>query len=181
MRRLYKSRNNKVIDGVCAGIADHFAIDPVLIRLIWVLSFFFGGTGIIAYIIAMLIIPEEPKARTKEKPMADPQSEQSKQMDTEKSINHEEAKEYSPYHSTQTSHSPYYTVDSELPPDPTKRGYSSLIFGLILVFFGAVLLAEKLFGISINFRTIFRSIQHYMWPSILILIGVFLLIRRNRL
>jgi phage shock protein C len=57
---LYKSRKNKVIDGVCGGIAEYFGIDPVLVRILFVLFFFFGGSAIIAYIVGMIIMPREP-------------------------------------------------------------------------------------------------------------------------
>ncbi|MBI4152690.1 PspC domain-containing protein [Candidatus Woesearchaeota archaeon] len=63
IKRLYRSRNNQIIGGVCAGIADYFEVDPVLVRLIWVIATLFSmGLGILAYIIAWIIIPEEPKA-----------------------------------------------------------------------------------------------------------------------
>ncbi len=61
MKRLYKSRKNKVIDGVCGGIAEYLDVDPVLVRLAAVLFIFLGGTAVIAYIIGMIIIPPEPK------------------------------------------------------------------------------------------------------------------------
>ncbi len=57
MKRLYKSRKNKVIDGVCGGIAEYFDADPVLVRVIFVLLAFAGGSAIIAYIVGMIIIP----------------------------------------------------------------------------------------------------------------------------
>ena len=60
MKRLYKSRKDKVISGICGGIGEYFAVDPVLIRVIAVLLFFFGGVGVIAYIVGMIIIPAEP-------------------------------------------------------------------------------------------------------------------------
>lgn len=60
MKRLYKSRKDKVIDGVCGGIAEYFGIDPTIIRLIWVLLLFAHGAGLILYLIAMIIIPREP-------------------------------------------------------------------------------------------------------------------------
>lgn len=60
MKRLYKSRKDKVISGICGGIGEYFGIDPVLIRVIAVLLFFFGGVGVIAYIVGMIIIPAEP-------------------------------------------------------------------------------------------------------------------------
>ncbi len=60
MKRLYRTRKNKVIAGVCGGIAEYFNVDPVLIRLIAVLFFFTGGASLIAYIVGMIIIPNEP-------------------------------------------------------------------------------------------------------------------------
>lgn len=59
MKRLYKSRNDKMICGVCGGVADYFSVDPTLIRLLFVLL---GctGSGTLAYIVAAIIIPMEP-------------------------------------------------------------------------------------------------------------------------
>lgn len=59
-KRLYKSNENKMISGVCGGIAEYFNIDPTLVRLGWVLFSALGGSGIIAYIIAAIIIPKRP-------------------------------------------------------------------------------------------------------------------------
>ncbi|MBI4809917.1 MAG: PspC domain-containing protein [Ignavibacteriales bacterium] len=59
-RRLYKSRRNKVIDGVCGGIAEYFDVDPTIVRLLWVLLTLMGGSGFILYIIAMIIMPVNP-------------------------------------------------------------------------------------------------------------------------
>lgn len=56
--RLCKSRN-KMIAGVCGGIAEYFSIDPTLIRLAWVLFCALGGSGVLAYIIAAIVIPEQ--------------------------------------------------------------------------------------------------------------------------
>jgi phage shock protein C len=60
MKRLYRSRKDKIISGVCGGIGEYFGIDPVIIRIIAVVLFLWGGSGIIAYIIAMIIIPYAP-------------------------------------------------------------------------------------------------------------------------
>ena len=57
IKRLYRSKKNRVIAGVCGGIGEYFNIDPVLIRLLWVLLIFAMGTGILAYLIAWLVIP----------------------------------------------------------------------------------------------------------------------------
>ena len=58
MKKLYRSENDRKIAGICAGIGEYFDIDPVLIRLIWVVFAFAAGGGIIAYLIAWMIIPE---------------------------------------------------------------------------------------------------------------------------
>ena len=60
-KRLYKSNDNTMIDGVCAGIAEYFGIDPPLIRLGWVVFCALGGSGILAYIIAAIVIPRKPE------------------------------------------------------------------------------------------------------------------------
>lgn len=58
-KRLHRSNENKVIAGVCGGIAEYFDMDPTLIRLAWILFCALGGSGVLAYIIAALIIPEK--------------------------------------------------------------------------------------------------------------------------
>ena len=60
-KRLYKSNKNKMIDGVCGGIAEYFGIDPTLVRLAWVLFCDMGGIGFVAYILAAIIIPPNPE------------------------------------------------------------------------------------------------------------------------
>lgn len=62
MKRLYKSDTNKVFDGVCGGLGEYFNIDPVIIRLLWVLLVVFGGSGIVAYLVAMFILPRPTSA-----------------------------------------------------------------------------------------------------------------------
>ncbi len=61
-KKLYKS-NNKMLDGVCAGIAEYFDIDPTLIRLLWAVgSLILGGFGgLIAYVVCAVIIPRRPE------------------------------------------------------------------------------------------------------------------------
>ena len=60
MKRLYRApEKDSMIAGVCAGIANYFNIDPTLVRLAWVLFVFGYGTGILAYLIAWIIIPRK--------------------------------------------------------------------------------------------------------------------------
>ena len=61
-KRIYKSNDNKMVDGVCGGNAEYFGIDPTLVRLVWALLCITGGSGIAAYIIASVIIPRAPEA-----------------------------------------------------------------------------------------------------------------------
>lgn len=60
MKKLYRSRDDQVFGGVCKGVSRYFDVDVTLIRLVWALAVFLGGTGVAAYIIAWIIIPEEP-------------------------------------------------------------------------------------------------------------------------
>ena len=59
-KKLYKSNEDKMIEGVCGGIAEYFGLDSTLVRLGWVIFCALGGSGILAYIIAAVIIPRRP-------------------------------------------------------------------------------------------------------------------------
>ena len=58
-KKLFRSESDKKIAGVCGGLAEYLGVDVTIIRLIWALVCIFGGTGLIAYLIAALIIPTE--------------------------------------------------------------------------------------------------------------------------
>ena len=60
-KKLYNSNDNRMVDGVCGGIAEYLGIDPTLVRLGWALLCTMGGSGIAAYIIASVIIPRAPE------------------------------------------------------------------------------------------------------------------------
>jgi phage shock protein C len=73
-QRLVRPRAARKIAGVCAGLAEYFDLDVSLIRIVWLLCILCGGIGIIAYIVAWIVIPEEPMylpapAVTQSKPM----------------------------------------------------------------------------------------------------------------
>lgn len=59
-KQLYRSRTNRKIAGVCGGLGEYMNLDPTIIHLIWVLLILCAGTGLLAYLIAALIIPENP-------------------------------------------------------------------------------------------------------------------------
>lgn len=59
-KKLYRSRTDRKIAGVCGGLGAYFGIDPTLVRLLFVLGLIFVGGTILAYLILMIVIPEEP-------------------------------------------------------------------------------------------------------------------------
>ncbi len=62
-RRLYRSRKNRVFKGVAGGIGEYFGIDPVLVRLAFLLTFAMGGVGVFAYILGWVLLPKRPKGQ----------------------------------------------------------------------------------------------------------------------
>jgi phage shock protein C len=58
-KRLYRAREGRVVAGVCAGLAAYFSVDPTLVRLAFVLVTLFGGLGVLFYLFAWIVIPEE--------------------------------------------------------------------------------------------------------------------------
>ena len=61
-KKLYRSRNDKKLCGVCGGLADYFGLDVNIIRVAAIVSVFFGGLGLVAYIVAAFLIPEQGDA-----------------------------------------------------------------------------------------------------------------------
>ncbi|MCL5108268.1 MAG: PspC domain-containing protein [Chloroflexi bacterium] len=62
MKRLYRSRNDRMIAGVAGGIAEYFGIDPVIVRVVWVILLLPGGLpGLIPYLICWAVIPQAPR------------------------------------------------------------------------------------------------------------------------
>lgn len=61
IKRLYRSLDDRMLAGVCGGLAEYFNMDPTLIRVLFVILSLAGGPGIVAYIILAIIVPEEPE------------------------------------------------------------------------------------------------------------------------
>lgn len=59
IKKLYRSKKDRIIGGVCGGIGEYLEVDSNLIRVFWVIGAFFWGAGILAYLFAWIIIPEE--------------------------------------------------------------------------------------------------------------------------
>ena len=60
-RRLYRCRHDRLIAGVASGVAEYFDVDPTIVRVLWIISIFFGGLGLFAYIVMAIIMPSEPE------------------------------------------------------------------------------------------------------------------------
>ena len=65
MKRLYRSGKDRVLGGVCGGIAEYLGVDPTIVRLAWALFMLAAGSGVLAYVVAWLIIPLNPKHKWK--------------------------------------------------------------------------------------------------------------------
>ena len=63
-RRLYRSEKERLLGGVCGGLAEYFAVDPVLVRLVFVLLIFVSGIGVIAYLVLWIITPRASRVDT---------------------------------------------------------------------------------------------------------------------
>ena len=114
MKRLYRSTTHKVIGGVAGGLGDYLDIDPVLIRIAFVVACFFGGAGLLAYIIAWIIIPEQPRESTMSTPI-DPQQ----------------------------STVPPQTQPPQPPMHEHRHGHGNIVGGLVLLVIGFLFLAEN--------------------------------------
>ncbi|HLC35793.1 MAG TPA: PspC domain-containing protein [Anaerolineales bacterium] len=70
VRRLYRSRTQRMIGGVCGGLGEYFDIDPTIVRLLFVVTALAGGPGLLAYIIMLIVVPSEPELATASGPSA---------------------------------------------------------------------------------------------------------------
>jgi phage shock protein C len=147
-KKFYRSRTDKVVAGVCGGLAEYFDIDPVLVRLLFVVLTIAAGGGVLAYIILWII--------TKEKPLDFNQSQNPPVMENQPSNSQEpqgsqENQKYDPF----------------LKPPRRHRDRGSLIGGLVLITLGALFLADE-FIPHVSFGD--------LWPILLVVIGIGLLI-----
>ena len=121
-KKLYRSRRNSMIGGVCGGLGEYLNVDPTIMRLVAVLLIFADGIGLIAYIIAWIIIPRNPELEAE-------------------------------------------IVTSE------RSELNRLLPGLALILLGLIFLLNNLIP-WFRFR--------YLWPLILIVLGIFILIKAQR-
>ncbi len=163
--RLYRSQKEKIIGGVCGGLADYFSVDPVIIRLIFVLLFFFHGIGLIAYIIMLIIVPKEDDVTFKAKNFES--QEEPEIVDAEIIDDEDEKKEDDNFSSAENNY-----ADKTKNEKPAREKYDGKsILGISLVLIGGIILLERIFPV-ITFKLIV--------PIVLIGAGLYFLIDNNR-
>lgn len=59
-KKLYRSKSNRMLVGVCAGVAEYFNIDPTVVRVAWAVVSLFAFVGVVAYVVCAFVIPEKP-------------------------------------------------------------------------------------------------------------------------
>jgi phage shock protein PspC (stress-responsive transcriptional regulator) len=165
-KRLYRSLTDRKLAGVAGGLAEYFVMDPLLIRLAFVILTLAGGGGVLIYIVLWIVTPENPAGMN-------PQYNQQEQRQQPSSAGNPAA-------------APETATDQPGPPPPDhaaapqvpqtkERKKGSLIGGLVLITLGALFLADELIP-HLDFGD--------LWPVIIIVIGVGLLInavtKRNR-
>ena len=144
--RLYRSYKNSVIGGVCGGIGDYLDTDPILFRILFVVTFLLGGSGLLIYIILWIVTPQEPI----------PQISQEEVF--EKSANSNNMEEEN--------------IKIEIEPDnmeeqkKEQKNDGNLWGGLILITLGGIFLIDR-FVPRIDFGD--------LWPLILIVVGIILI------
>jgi phage shock protein C len=158
-KKLYRSRHDRILAGVCGGLAEYFQIDPVLVRLVFAVLALGGGTGILLYIILAVIIPLEPgegvSGIKKEKLEGLAREVQSRV----KELAHE-IKESIP-------------EKKEASEEKRRDGRGRNILGLIIVAFGLILLIENIIPVRIFRADIF-------WPIVVVAVGLYLVFRSEK-
>jgi phage shock protein C len=146
-KRLYRSTTDRKIAGVAGGLAEYFNMDPLLVRLIFVVLTIAYGTSLLIYLVLWIVTPEKPYDFSK--PLNQPNSENPQPPREEPKNPADNPKKENPF------------------PAQSSRKKGSLIGGLILITLGALFLADE-FLPNIDFGD--------LWPVILIVIGAGLLI-----
>ncbi|SRR5690606_15975537 len=117
-KKLYRSVRDKMIGGVAGGLANYFEIDPTIVRVLFVVSLFAGGAGVLAYLILWVVIPEEPYVVTPPNTQTEEAANQAEPVDPVK----------------------YYGEKIE-----SQKQKRSLVGGIILIVIGLFFLADELF------------------------------------
>jgi phage shock protein C len=164
--RLYRCRHDKRLAGVSSGLAEYFDVDVSLVRVLWVLSIFFGGIGILLYIALAIIVPMEPEylpqpgARAGEDPAGMAQAVGA--VDAEGNPMTAPGVPAAPH-----AHTGWYAAEEAHRHRSAGSGIGMTFFGLILILFGALALVD---GYLPNWADSGRI----LWPAFILGVGALL-------
>ena len=156
-KKLYRSKKAHIIAGVCGGLGDYLDVDPVLIRIGFVLLALAHGLGILLYIILIFIIPKEPAKGENQEAKIDIKA-SAQEM---KEIAHDLGKEVRAAASEFKEHKGWFS---------DKRN----LVGLVLIILGFIALTNMAFPVQMFW---FR--WNYLWPLVIIIIGAYLIIKQK--
>ncbi len=186
-KRLYRSQTERMIAGVCGGLAEYFDVDPVFMRLAFVLLAFLTGVGFLLYPLLWIIMPEQDSL---DRPPREVVRENLGRMRENAERIGDELLRATGRPSETGETAQEGTTGSETPQEPADtipgrpdRGYSyshsrpsgdrQFIAGVIVLLLGLILLLQNL--------NLFWWISFWrLWPLVLIVIGIFLLYRQSR-
>jgi len=157
-KRLYRSRDDRMIWGVCGGLARYFDIDPTIVRIIAVLSIFLNGMGILAYIILAIVVPLESSQATDPKDIVKENVEEIRE--TASQLGHE-------------IRSTFVKEEGKLEETAKSRHRSFNILGIILIAVGILFLLA-------SFNLFWWLRWTYLWPLVLIAIGLLIILSVRR-
>jgi phage shock protein C len=165
-RRLYRSRDDRMIAGVCGGLAKYFGVDPTVIRLIAVLTIIFGGAGILAYIILALVVPLESS-----------QSSEPRDVIRENVEEMKNTAEHFGEDMKTTFEKKEGQVNQGRPAEPRHYRHhgGGYFVAVLLIVIGVLFLFGTLFG-----RFFWWLQWQYLWPLILIVIGLLIIVGVRR-
>lgn len=151
-KRLYRSNTDRKVGGVAGGLGEYFKIDPLLIRLLFVILTLAGGGGVLIYIVLWIVTPENLVILSHAAPVSRPEP-----PDEEPGVGEQDPGQ--PFSEP--------AAVAAKAPQTTERKKGSLVGGLVLITIGALFLADEIIP-EINFGD--------LWPLILVAIGTGLLI-----
>ena len=144
-RRLYRCRHDRLVAGVASGVAEYFHIDPTIVRVLWVVSVFFGGLGLLLYFVMAIIVPLEPEVGPAvSAPAGDPTGDPSVPSHTD-------------WHSMPAGHR------------HGTRGTGRLVtfFGIALILFGGLALVDAVLPA-------WADSGRFLWPAFILGVGALL-------
>lgn len=153
--RLYRSGHNKMLGGVCGGLADYFNIDPTLIRLIALVSMFAGGVGFLAYLAGWIIIPIDPAYRAVYPGQKPPEGHFSEEIRANVDDIRTDIQDAARNFRKEVHH-----------------GNGARLAGIVLIGLGIMFFLDRWFPLWFS--------MDRMWPLILIAIGIAIILRRER-